>query len=203
MEVDENLGKYTFPVGLTHHYVPCRLSSKPLIVLHLILGMNFSRALCFTNSREHSHRLFLLAQAFGGVSVAEFSSRYGPGQRKKILKQFEQGKIQLLISTDATARGIDVQGVELVINYDAPQYLRTYVHRVGRTARAGKTGQAFTLLLKVQERKFLKMVSEAGVPELACHEIPRELLQPLVARYEIALSQLEKTVKEEQKLKMA
>ncbi|XP_007640575.2 ATP-dependent RNA helicase DDX51 isoform X1 [Cricetulus griseus] len=203
VEVDENLGKYTFPVGLTHHYVPCRLSSKPLIVLHLVLGMNFSRALCFTNSREHSHRLFLLAQAFGGVSVAEFSSRYGPGQRKKILKQFEQGKIQLLISTDATARGIDVQGVELVINYDAPQYLRTYVHRVGRTARAGKTGQAFTLLLKVQERKFLQMVSEAGVPELACHEIPRELLQPLVSRYEIALSQLEKTVKEEQKLKTA
>lgn len=39
-----------------HHYVPCRLSSKPLIVLHLVLGMNFSRALCFTNSREHSHR---------------------------------------------------------------------------------------------------------------------------------------------------
>ncbi|KAL1768838.1 ATP-dependent RNA helicase DDX51 [Sigmodon hispidus] len=204
VEVDEKLqGKYTFPVGLTHHYIPCRLISKPLIVLHLVLGMNFSRALCFTNSRENSHRLFLLAQAFGGVSVAEFSSRYGPGQRKKILKQFEQGKIQLLISTDATARGIDVQGVELVINYDAPQYLRTYVHRVGRTARAGKTGQAFTLLLKVQERKFLQMVSEAGVPELSCHEIPRELLQPLVSRYEKALSQLEKTVKEEQKLKMA
>ncbi|XP_036027904.1 ATP-dependent RNA helicase DDX51 isoform X2 [Onychomys torridus] len=204
VEADGNLrGKYTFPVGLTHHYVPCRLSSKPLIVFHLVLGTNFSRALCFTNSRENSHRLFLLAQAFGGVSVAEFSSRYGPGQRKKILKQFEQGKIQLLISTDATARGIDVQGVELVINYDAPQYLRTYVHRVGRTARAGKTGQAFTLLLKVQERKFLQMVSEAGVPELARHEIPRELLQPLVARYETALSQLEKSVKEEQKLKTA
>ncbi|XP_021018651.1 ATP-dependent RNA helicase DDX51 [Mus caroli] len=202
-EVDENSGKYTFPVGLTHHYVPCRLSSKPLIVLHLVLRMSCSRALCFTNSRENSHRLFLLAQAFGGVSVAEFSSRYGPGQRKKILKQFEQGKIQLLISTDATARGIDVQGVELVINYDAPQYLRTYVHRVGRTARAGKTGQAFTLLLKVQERKFLQMVSEAGVPELTLHEIPRKLLQPLVARYETALSQLEKTVKEEQKLKAA
>ncbi|XP_076778482.1 ATP-dependent RNA helicase DDX51 isoform X2 [Arvicanthis niloticus] len=203
VEMDENVGKYTFPVGLTHCYVPCRLSSKPLIVLHLVLGMNFSRALCFTNSRENSHRLFLLAQAFGGVSVAEFSSRYGPGQRKKILKQFEQGKIQLLISTDATARGIDVHGVELVINYDAPQYLRTYVHRVGRTARAGKTGQAFTLLLKVQERKFLHMVSEAGVPELARHEIPRKLLQPLAARYETALSQLEKTVKEEQKLKAA
>ncbi|XP_042528490.1 ATP-dependent RNA helicase DDX51 [Dipodomys spectabilis] len=198
----DSKGKYAFPMGLQHHYVPCRLSSKPLTVLHLVLRTDVSRTLCFTNSRENAHRLFLLVQAFGGVSVAEFSSCYGPSQRKKILKQFEQGKIQLLISTDATARGIDVQGVELVVNYDAPQYLRTYVHRVGRTARAGKTGQAFTLLLKVQEKKFLRMLAKAGVPELTCNEVPNELLQPLVPRYQEALSQLERTVKEEQKSKL-
>ncbi|XP_021113378.1 ATP-dependent RNA helicase DDX51 isoform X2 [Heterocephalus glaber] len=164
-EVDRDPeGKYTFPAGLTHHYVPCSLSSKPLAIMHLVVGKNFSRALCFTNSRENSHSL---------------------------------------ISTDATARGIDVLGVELVINYDAPQYLRTYVHRVGRTARAGKTGQAFTLLLKVQERTFLRMLAEGGAPELAQHEIPSKLLQPLVPRYEEALSQLERTVKEEQKQKAA
>ncbi|XP_077015637.1 ATP-dependent RNA helicase DDX51 isoform X3 [Tamandua tetradactyla] len=122
-------GKYAFPTGLLHSYVPCSLSSKPLVILHLLAETNFSRVLCFTNSRENSHRLFLLIQAFGGVNVAEFSSRYGPGQRKNILKQFEQGKIQLLVSTDAMARGIDVRGVQLVVNYDAPQYLRTYVHR--------------------------------------------------------------------------
>ncbi|XP_064235542.1 ATP-dependent RNA helicase DDX51 [Aotus nancymaae] len=200
---DRESGKYAFPVGLTHHYVPCSLSSKPLVVLHLVLEMGFSRVLCFTNSRENSHRLFLLVQAFGGVDVAEFSSRYGPGQRRAILKQFEQGKIQLLISTDATARGIDVQGVELVVNYDAPQYLRTYVHRVGRTARAGKTGQAFTLLLKVQERRFLRMLAEAGAPALQRHELSSKLLQPLVPRYEEALSQLEESVKEERKQKAA
>ncbi|KAI5166349.1 ATP-dependent RNA helicase DDX51 [Manis pentadactyla] len=200
--VDADLGgKYTFPTGLTHHYVRCSLRFKPLAILHLILKMNFSRVLCFTNSRETSHRLFLLVQAFGGVSVAEFSSRYGPGQRKMILKQFEQGKIQLLISTDATARGIDVQAVQLVVNYDAPQYLRTYVHRVGRTARAGKTGQAFTLLLKVQERRFLQMLADAGAPELQRHDSPSELLQPLVPRYEEALSQLERAIKEERKQK--
>nr|XP_012290325.1 ATP-dependent RNA helicase DDX51 [Aotus nancymaae] len=200
---DRESGKYAFPVGLTHHYVPCSLSSKPLVVLHLVLEMGFSRVLCFTNSRENSHRLFLLVQAFGGVDVAEFSSCYGPGQRRAILKQFEQGKIQLLISTDATARGIDVQGVELVVNYDAPQYLRTYVHRVGRTARAGKTGQAFTLLLKVQERRFLRMLAEAGAPALQRHELSSKLLQPLVPRYEEALSQLEESVKEERKQKAA
>uniref|UniRef100_A0A8D0VZL2 ATP-dependent RNA helicase n=1 Tax=Sus scrofa TaxID=9823 RepID=A0A8D0VZL2_PIG len=205
-DVDEDRdsgGKYTFPAGLTHHYIPCSLRLKPLVILHLILEMNFSRVLCFTNSRENSHRLFLLVQAFGGVTVAEFSSRYGPGQRKMILKQFEQGKIQLLISTDATARGIDVQGVQLVLNYDAPQYLRTYVHRVGRTARAGKSGQAFTLLLKVQERRFLRMLEEGGVPGLERHDTPSELLQPLVPRYEAALSQLERAVKEERRQKEA
>uniref|UniRef100_A0A8C0P4B4 ATP-dependent RNA helicase n=1 Tax=Canis lupus familiaris TaxID=9615 RepID=A0A8C0P4B4_CANLF len=199
----ESGGKYTFPTGLSHHYVPCSLRTKPLAILHLILERNFSRVLCFTNSRENSHRLFLLVQAFGGVAAAEFSSRCRPGQRKVVLKQFEQGKIQLLISTDAMARGIDVQGVQLVINYDAPQYLRTYVHRVGRTARAGRTGQAFTLLLKVQERRFLQMLAEAGVPKMARHDIHSELLQPLVPRYEEALSQLEQAVKEERRQKVA
>ncbi|KAI5756945.1 DDX51 [Gulo gulo luscus] len=194
-------GKYAFPAGLSHHYVPCSLRTKPLAILHLILEKNFSRVLCFTNSRENSHRLFLLVQAFGGVTAAEFSSRFGPGQRKAVLKQFEQGKVQLLISTDATARGIDVQGVQLVVNYDAPQYLRTYVHRVGRTARAGETGQAFTLLLKVQERRFLRMLAEAGVPDMTRHDVPCELLQPLVPRYEEALSQLERAVKEERRQK--
>ncbi|KAJ8780525.1 hypothetical protein J1605_011526 [Eschrichtius robustus] len=196
-------GKYTFPAGLTHRYVPCSLRLKPLVVLHLILEMNLSRVLCFTNSRENSHRLFLLVQAFGGVRVAEFSSRFGPGSRKRILKRFQQGKIQLLISTDATARGIDMQGVQLVVNYDAPQYLRTYVHRVGRTARAGKSGQAFTLLLKVQERRFVRMLREGGVPGLERHDAPSELLQPLAPRYQEALSQLESAVREERKQKAA
>ncbi|XP_006874147.1 PREDICTED: ATP-dependent RNA helicase DDX51 [Chrysochloris asiatica] len=200
---DDSAGKYVFPEGLLHHYVPCSLRAKPLAVLHLVLTTQLPRVLCFTNSRENSHRLFLLVRAFGGVSVAEFSSRHGPGHRKKILKQFEQGRIQLLVSTDATARGIDVQGVELVVNYDAPQYARTYVHRVGRTARAGRAGQAFTLLLRVQEHKFLRMLADAGVPELGRHEIPSELLQPLIPRYEEALTQLEKTVREEQKQKKA
>lgn len=75
--------------------------------------------------------------------------------------------------------------------------------RVGRTARAGKSGQAFTLLLKVQERRFLRMLEEGGVPGLERHDTPSELLQPLVPRYEAALSQLERAVKEERRQKEA
>ncbi|XP_053557946.1 ATP-dependent RNA helicase DDX51 isoform X2 [Bombina bombina] len=152
-----NLAIYSLPEGLTHYYVPCNLNSKPLILLYFLLILRFTRVLCFTNSREASHRLFLLFRSFGGISVAEFSSRLSPGERKKTLKEFEQGKLQILISTDATARGIDIKGVKCVINYDAPQFIRTYIHRVGRTARAGNVGSAFTMLLQVQLTRSLRM----------------------------------------------
>uniref|UniRef100_A0A669PDY8 ATP-dependent RNA helicase n=1 Tax=Phasianus colchicus TaxID=9054 RepID=A0A669PDY8_PHACC len=122
--------KYTLPEGLSQSYVPCDLNSKPLLLLHFMLTKKFTRVLCFTNSREASHRLFLLVQAFGGITVAEFSSRLPPNERQRTMKEFEQGKIQLLISTDATARGIDIKGVNCVINYDTPQFIRTYIHRL-------------------------------------------------------------------------
>uniref|UniRef100_A0A8C0IMC9 ATP-dependent RNA helicase n=1 Tax=Chelonoidis abingdonii TaxID=106734 RepID=A0A8C0IMC9_CHEAB len=194
--------KYTFPEGLSQYYVPCNLNSKPLLLLYFMLRMKFTRVLCFTNSKQTSHRLFLLIQAFGGVNVAEFSSWLTPSERRRTLKEFEQGKIQLLISTDATARGIDVKGVKCVINYDAPQFIRTYIHRVGRTARAGKVGLAFTMLLKVQW-KFLQMLRDAGSPDLEKQLVKSEYLKPLLQQYEEALSKLQKTVKDERAQKRA
>ncbi|XP_033030804.1 ATP-dependent RNA helicase DDX51 isoform X2 [Lacerta agilis] len=193
----ETTKKYALPEGLSQYYVPCSLRWKPLFLLHFLLRLKFSRVLCFTNSRDTSHRLFLLLRSFGGVNVAEFSSRLNPRQRKLTLKEFEQGKIQLLISTDATARGIDIGGVKCVISYDAPQFIRTYIHRVGRTARAGKAGLAFTMVLKQQERKFLKMLREAGLPELEQQLVKNTSLQPLLPQYEEALADLQKIMKEE------
>lgn len=58
------------------------------------------------------------------------------------------GRVQVLVASDAMTRGMDVEGVANVVNYDVPVYAKTYVHRVGRTARAGEAGRAFTLLLK-------------------------------------------------------
>uniref|UniRef100_A0AAQ5YWW2 ATP-dependent RNA helicase n=1 Tax=Amphiprion ocellaris TaxID=80972 RepID=A0AAQ5YWW2_AMPOC len=182
--------RFDFPQGLTEYYVPCTLSNKPLLILHFILRMKLSPVLCFTNSRENAHRLYLLLELFGGIQVAEFSSRLSPGERKKTLKGFEQGKIQLLISTDAAARGIDINGVKCVVNYDAPQYIRTYIHRVGRTARAGKAGLAFTFLLSVQEKNFLQMVVEAGSPGIQKQMVKPENLKSLEVRYEQTLREL-------------
>ncbi|XP_053326568.1 ATP-dependent RNA helicase DDX51 [Spea bombifrons] len=196
-EASSKTGNYSLPEGLTQYYIPCNLNSKPLILLHFLLTLRFSRVLCFTNSREASHRLFLLIKSFGGINVAEFSSRLSPGERKRTLKEFEQGKFQLLISTDATARGIDVKGVKCIINYDAPQFIRTYIHRVGRTARAGTAGLAFTMLLKVQEQKYFNMMRDAGAPELQKQLVKSENLKQYVERYEEALTQLQKAIQDE------
>nr|XP_060613876.1 ATP-dependent RNA helicase DDX51 [Anolis sagrei ordinatus] len=206
-EEDEEEGgeekKYSLPEGLSQYFVPCSLRWKPLFLLHFLLRLKFSRVLCFVNSKETSHRLFLLVKAFGGVSVAEFSSRLTPNQRKATLKEFERGKIQLLISTDATARGIDVDGVKCVISYEAPQFIRTYIHRVGRTARAGRAGLAFTLLLKQQESRFLRMLSQAGLPAVDQQVVRVDEIRPLVPRYQEALQQLQEVVKEERAEKLS
>ncbi|XP_038582407.1 ATP-dependent RNA helicase DDX51 isoform X2 [Micropterus salmoides] len=189
--------RFDFPQGLTEYYVPCTLSKKPLLILHFILHMKLSPILCFTNSRETAHRLYLLVQLFGGLKAAEFSSRLSPGERKNTLKEFEQGKIQLLISTDAAARGIDINEVKCVVNYDAPQYIRTYIHRIGRTARAGKAGLAFTFLLGVQEKNFLQMVVEAGSPGIQKQIVKPENLKGMEARYEETLQELANVIKDE------
>uniref|UniRef100_A0A671W2L3 ATP-dependent RNA helicase n=1 Tax=Sparus aurata TaxID=8175 RepID=A0A671W2L3_SPAAU len=191
--------RFDFPQGLTEYYVPCTLSKKPLLILHFILRMKLSPVLCFTNSRETAHRLYLLVQLFGGVQAAEFSSRLSPGERKRTLKEFEQGKIQLLISTDAAARGIDINGVKCVVNYDAPQYIRAYIHRIGRTARAGKAGLAFTFLLGVQEKNFLQMVVEAGSPGIQKQIVKPENLKGMEARYEQTLQELANAIKVHQR----
>ncbi|XP_062399915.1 ATP-dependent RNA helicase DDX51 isoform X2 [Sardina pilchardus] len=196
-EASQPTERFNLPEGLTEYYIPCTLSKKPLILLHLLLRLKFSTVLCFTNSREAAHRLFMLVKLFGGVQVAEFSSRLSPSERKKTLRDFEQEKIQLLISTDAAARGIDIQGVKCVLNYDAPQFIRTYIHRVGRTARAGKSGMAFTFLLGVQEKNFLQMVVDAGSPGVQKQIIQSESLKSMEAQYEQTLVDLGNAIKDE------
>ncbi|CAL8315078.1 unnamed protein product [Merluccius merluccius] len=189
--------RFHFPEGLTEYYVPCTLSKKPLLILHYVLHMKFCPLLCFTNSRQAAHRLYLLVKLFGGVEAAEFSSRLSSAERKHTLKNFQQGNIQLLICTDAAARGIDIEGIKCVVNYDAPQYLRTYIHRIGRTARAGKAGVAFTFLLDVQRANFLKMVKEAGSAGIQKHAVKHQLLKNMAARYELTLQELASTIKDE------
>ena len=85
-------------------------------------------------------------------TAAEIHSDRSLGQRKEALEGFKIGKYRILIATDIAARGIDVKGIELVVNYDLPEKTEDYVHRIGRTARAGKSGKAISFVMPSQIR---------------------------------------------------
>jgi ATP-dependent RNA helicase RhlE len=85
------------------------------------------------------------------------------GQRERALANFEAGVIDTLVATDVAARGIDVTGITHVINYDIPATRQDYVHRIGRTARAGASGVGVTLVAHDQARELAGMVSPLGL----------------------------------------
>jgi ATP-dependent RNA helicase RhlE len=93
------------------------------------------------------------------------------GQRERALASFEAGAVDTLVATDVAARGIDVAGITHVINYDVPATREDYVHRIGRTARAGARGVGVTLVARDQARELASMVRELG--------LDRELLADL------------------------
>jgi ATP-dependent RNA helicase DDX51/DBP6 len=139
---------------------------RPLMLLGLLEQQSGGLVLIFTSSVDSTHRLCRLLQlvwshpsraAASAGAVAEFSSALTQQQRADLIRRCLGGAVRVLISSDSMARGIDLPDVAAVINYDVPTHAKTYVHRVGRTARAGKAGASYTILKRGQERQFLRM----------------------------------------------
>lgn len=144
----EFIGKYTTPAELTEKYCLTEAKIKPLTLYTLLKENNWNRFLCFTNSGESAHRLSYVLQNLLGtdMKIEELSSGLTPSTRNTVLLKFQTGKVDGIVCSDALARGIDIADVDVVISYDAPRHVKTYIHRIGRTARAGKLGTAITLL---------------------------------------------------------
>ena len=106
-----------------------------------------------------------------GYRVGELHGDLTQVRREKVLKEFREGKTAVLIATDVAARGLDIEGVTHVINYDIPEDPEVYVHRIGRTGRAGKEGIAITFITS-KEVHLLKKINEFGVTEIAKEEVP-------------------------------
>ncbi|MBI5561150.1 MAG: DEAD/DEAH box helicase [Deltaproteobacteria bacterium] len=107
--------------------------------------------LLFTRTKRGAHKVTQLLKTTGNAA-AEIHSDRSLGQRKEALNGFKSGKYRILVATDIAARGIDVTGIELVINYDLPDDPGNYVHRIGRTGRAGQKGHAIALATPDQGR---------------------------------------------------
>ncbi|MDP3143162.1 MAG: DEAD/DEAH box helicase [Candidatus Omnitrophota bacterium] len=112
-------------------------------LLKKILAQYHGPVLLFSRTKHNARKLTRVIHDMG-YSVAEIHSNRSLNQRREALEGFKSGKYKVLVATDIAARGIDVTGIELVINYDLPEDAQNYVHRIGRTARAGHKGHAIS-----------------------------------------------------------
>ncbi|XP_043257798.1 ATP-dependent RNA helicase DDX51 [Colletes gigas] len=170
-EVGDFIGRYTSPEELTELAVLCTVEYKPVAVYQMLVRDTFPKTLMFTNSGDTAHRLALLLRSFlsdENVAVGELSALLISKQREDILKKFTNGETQILVCSDALARGVDIPDVQLVISYDLPKHINGYIHRAGRTGRAGKRGTAISVLTSKQVGIFKHMLTNAHktVPDI-------------------------------------
>jgi superfamily II DNA/RNA helicase len=113
--------------------------------------------LIFTRTKERTDRLlkFLLSYGYEAIAIHGDRTQF---QRRQAIEGFRQGKYRILVATDVAARGLDIQGIGHVINYDLPQLPEDYIHRIGRTGRNGRSGEALCLLTP-DDRQLWKMIN--------------------------------------------
>jgi superfamily II DNA/RNA helicase len=137
----------------------------------VLKNVPFKSALIFC-SRKQSVKSLVRELQRAKFQIAEIHSDLEQAQREDVLNGFTSGRIPVLVATDILSRGIDIDTIDLVINYDVPRDAEDYVHRIGRTARAEADGMAFTLVSETEQNKFAviekligKTVEKAKVPE--------------------------------------
>ncbi len=136
--------------GIAQFAYPVAIQSKTVLLLDLLEREKFERVLVFTRTRREAERLSHILEA-RDHAVNRIHAHRSQSQRQSALQNFKTGKTRILVATDIASRGIDVDSVSHVINYDVPEVPEDYVHRIGRTGRAGQTGQAITLVTSGEE----------------------------------------------------
>ncbi len=118
---------------------------KPQFLLSLLKKINPSQGIIFSNFKRNIPKLekFLIDN---GYKTQGISSSLNQNQRHRVMEKFKEGQVQVLVATDVAARGLDIKGVDLVINFELPDDPENYVHRIGRTGRAGEKGIAYSLV---------------------------------------------------------
>ncbi len=141
------------PAGTTAERVTQELfivsKDQKIRLLEKLLGEYKGSTLIFSRTKYGAKRIVHQIREMG-LSAAEIHSNRSLGQRREALEGFKTGRYRILVATDIASRGIDVTGIELVLNYDLPGTADDYVHRIGRTARAGAGGHAITFAMPVE-----------------------------------------------------
>lgn len=130
---------------VTHALYPVSAHLKSALLLKLLKQTATESVLVFTRTKHRAEKLARQI-AHAGFHVTSLHSNRTQGQREQALRGFKSGHFQIMVATDIAARGLDVESISHVINYDMPDTADAYIHRIGRTGRAQRTGDAFTLI---------------------------------------------------------
>ena len=165
------------PVATTVEKVEQRVifvetARKRGLLADILRGSKMGRTLVFTRTKHGADKVVQHLEAAGQPAAAIHGNKSQP-QREKALAAFKEGRVRVLVATDIAARGIDVDGVTHVINFDLPNVPESYVHRIGRTARAGQSGIAISFC-DSSERPFLRSIEKLTRTRLMVDE-PRAL----------------------------
>lgn len=149
--------KRSTAAGLVQEFIrirPQHIEKRLAMLVFLCKNYYTERVIIFFRSKAFAHRVRII---FGlmGLKAAELHGSLSQEQRIQAVETFRTGKAPFLLATDLASRGLDIKNIETVINYEAPQSLEIYLHRVGRTARAGRSGRAITLAAE-SDRKVVK-----------------------------------------------
>jgi ATP-dependent RNA helicase RhlE len=148
-------------VGVSHRAISVEPDRKTTVLVEELRNPQMSSVLVFTRTKHRADRVAQqLARA--GISVSVIHGNRSQSQRVRSLEGFRQGRFRVLVATDIAARGVDVEGVTDVVNYDVPHEPETYVHRVGRTARAQRRGDALTLVSREEAGDLARIERHLG-----------------------------------------
>ncbi|WP_027858460.1 DEAD/DEAH box helicase [Marinobacterium jannaschii] len=137
-----------------HVVYPVEESRKPELFAELLEKHNWFQVLVFTKTKAQADDL-VQELKFDGIKAMVCHGDKSQGSRRRAIEQFKDGKAQVLIATEVAARGLDIEGLEYVVNYNLPFLAEDYVHRIGRAGRAGKKGYAISFVSREEERSLL------------------------------------------------
>lgn len=153
--------------GIREAVYPVPFHLKTELLLELLESEDMESVLIFARTKRGADRLARQLER-SGHPVAALHSNRTQGQRERALAGFRSGRYQVLVATDIASRGLDVEGISHIINYDVPHHPEDYVHRAGRTARASAIGDAFTLMSR-EEEEFVDAIERftgKGIPRV-------------------------------------
>ncbi|MDA1342795.1 MAG: DEAD/DEAH box helicase [Methyloglobulus sp.] len=148
---------------------PVDQKRKPELLSHLVRHHGWAQVLVFTRTKHGANRVAAKLEQ-DGITAAAIHGNKSQGARTRALADFKNGEIRVLVATDIASRGLDIEQLPQVVNFDLPNIAEDYVHRIGRTGRAGATGQAVSLV-SIDEKQML-----TGIEKLIRQTLPRETL---------------------------